>query len=161
MTALSLQERFAPEGICYGCGPANAQGLHVRSFVDGDFVVCDWTPAEYHEAFPGIVNGGIIGTILDCHCNWTAAWHFMQQAGADRTPVTLTADYTITLKRPTPSGRSLHLRAHVVEGSGRRAVVEATLSVDDEVTATCRGTFVAVRNDHQARAGRSSTQQRP
>jgi acyl-coenzyme A thioesterase PaaI-like protein len=161
VTALSLQERFAPDGICYGCGPANPRGLHVRSFVDGDLVVCDWTPAEHHEAFPGIVNGGIIGTILDCHCNWTAAWHFMQRSGAERTPVTLTAEYTITLKRPTPSGRALHLTARVVESRERRAVVEGTLSADGEVTATCRGTFIAVRDDHQARTGRSSRRHRP
>jgi len=26
----SLQERFAPENTCFGCGPANPQGLRIR-----------------------------------------------------------------------------------------------------------------------------------
>ena len=25
----SLQDQFAPHGICYGCGPANSKGLQI------------------------------------------------------------------------------------------------------------------------------------
>ncbi len=146
----SLQERYAPGSICFGCGPANASGLHVRSFVDGDVTTCEWYPSTHHEAFPGMVNGGIIGTVLDCHCNWTAAWHLMQARGLESPPCTVTAEYTIRLRRPTPSGRPLHLRAGVVQVDGDRVVVEGTLRVDDQLTATCQGTFVAVREGHPA-----------
>jgi acyl-coenzyme A thioesterase PaaI-like protein len=146
----SLQERYAPASICYGCGPANAQGLHVRSLVDGDTLVADWMPSPHHEAFPGMVNGGIIGSILDCHCNWAAAWHLMQQAGLEHPPCTVTAHYTIDMKRPTPSGHLLHLVAAVVEATADRCTVEATLEADGRVTATCRGLFVAVKPGHPA-----------
>jgi acyl-coenzyme A thioesterase PaaI-like protein len=44
----------------------------------------------------------------------------------------------------------LHLTARVVEATDDRAVVEATLEADGQVTATCRGTFVAVRESHPA-----------
>ncbi|PYJ08781.1 MAG: PaaI family thioesterase, partial [Verrucomicrobia bacterium] len=37
----SLQERYAPENACFGCGPANPDGLHIRSFVRGDEVVAE------------------------------------------------------------------------------------------------------------------------
>jgi len=74
----SLQETYAPDNACFGCGPSNDKGLRIRSFPDGDRVVCRWTPEPHHEAFPGVLNGGIIGAILDCHCNWTAAWHLMR-----------------------------------------------------------------------------------
>ena len=47
----------------------------------------------------------IIGTLLDCHCNWTAAWHLMKRAREDRPPCTVTADYAIKLLRPTPTER--------------------------------------------------------
>ena len=36
---LSVQERYAPRSICFGCGPANARGLHIRSVPDGDGLV--------------------------------------------------------------------------------------------------------------------------
>src|SRR4051812_38039486 len=96
----SLQERYAPHNACFGCGPANPQGLRIRSRVEGELVVADWTPAEHHQAFPGVLNGGIIGSLLDCHCNWTATYHLMKQAGADTPPCTVTAEYSIQLKRP-------------------------------------------------------------
>ena len=63
-------------------------------------MVAEWTPEMKYEAFPGVLNGGIIGTLLDCHCNWTAAWHLMNKAGADYPPCTVTADYAIKLLRP-------------------------------------------------------------
>jgi acyl-coenzyme A thioesterase PaaI-like protein len=147
---VSLQERYAPRSICYGCGPANAQGLHVRSFVDDDQVVADWTPLAHHEAFPGMLNGGIIGVLLDCHCNWTAAHRLMKQAGADQPPCTVTAEYTITLRRPTPSGEPVRLRAQVVEATADRVTVEGSLESNGTVTATCRGLFVAVKPGHPA-----------
>ena len=151
MTRLaSLQERYAPASICFGCGPANPKGLRIRSVPEGEEVVAEWTPEPHHEAFPGMLNGGIIGALLDCHGNWTAAWHLMRTSGADRPPVTVTADYAVKLRRPTPSTGPLRLRARVVESSGDRVVVEATLEAGGAVCATCRGTFVAVKPGHPA-----------
>lgn len=145
-----LQEKYAPESICWGCGPANPEGLHLQSFSEGDEVVADWTPGPNHAAFPGVLNGGIIGTLLDCHCNWSAANHFMRARGADHPPVTVTADYTIRLRRPTPAGEPVHMVARVTEATDRKAIVEAELSSGGEVTATCTGTFVAIEEGHPA-----------
>ena len=94
----SVQETYAPTSVCFGCGPANEKGLHVRSFEQGEELVCDWTPEPHHLAFPGVVNGGIIGSLLDCHSNWTAAHHLMKQRGADVIPPTVTSDFHVTLK---------------------------------------------------------------
>jgi acyl-coenzyme A thioesterase PaaI-like protein len=112
--------------------------------------VADWTPEPHHEAFPGMLNGGIVGALLDCHANWTAAWHLMRKAGADRPPVTVTAEYAVKLRRPTPSDGPVRLRARVVESTEDRAVVEASLEAGATVCATCRGTFVAVKPGHPA-----------
>ncbi|HYW74800.1 MAG TPA: PaaI family thioesterase [Pyrinomonadaceae bacterium] len=150
MSEKSLQETYAPQMACFGCGPANEEGLHIRSFPQSDEVVATFSPETYQEAFPGMLSGGIIGTLLDCHCNWTAAYHLMKQAGAEHPPCTVTADYTITLKRPTPTDQPVQLRARVIESSEDRAVVEGELIAHDKVTATCRGTFVAVKPGHPA-----------
>jgi len=152
MSDSSLQEIYAPTSTCFGCGPANDQGLRIRSLPapSGDEVTCDWVPAPFHEAFPGMLNGGIIGSLLDCHCNWTAAYHLMKATGADKPPCTVTADYTIVLKRPTPTPGPVHLVARVSEAKEDRCVVEGTLTAGGKVTATCRGTFVAVKPGHPA-----------
>jgi acyl-coenzyme A thioesterase PaaI-like protein len=148
--AEALQDRYAPDSICFGCGPANEEGLRIKSFPEGDEVVAEWTAAPNHQAFPGVLNGGIIGTLLDCHCNWTAAHHLMQRRGVGQPPVTVTAEYTIRLKRPTPSDRPVRLSARVVESTDDSAIVEAQMTCDGETTATCRGVFIPVREGHPA-----------
>jgi acyl-coenzyme A thioesterase PaaI-like protein len=87
--------------------------------------------------------------------NWTAAWHLMQKAALPSPPCTVTADYSVTLKRPTPIAHPVRLRARVVESQADRAVVEATLEAASaegpmKVCATGRGTFVAVKPGHPA-----------
>jgi acyl-coenzyme A thioesterase PaaI-like protein len=146
----SLQERYAPHNACFGCGPANEKGLRIRSFAVVDEVVAEWMPEKHHEAFPGMLNGGIIGALLDCHSNWAAAWHLMKQSGEDRPPCTVTADYSIKLLRPTPTDQPIKLVAKVVESKDDRALVEAQLIAHEKVCATCRGTFVAVGPGHPA-----------
>jgi acyl-coenzyme A thioesterase PaaI-like protein len=150
MSDLSLQEKYAPHNECFGCGPSNKKGLRIRSFPNGDEVVAEWVPESHHEAFPGVLNGGIIGSLLDCHCNWTAAWHLMNKAGVDRPPCTVTASYSIKLLRPTPTDRVLKLRAWVVESTDDSATIEGELIVGDKVCDTCRGTFIAVAPGHPA-----------
>lgn len=146
----SLQEEHAPKSICFGCGPANAQGLRIRSFPgEGEKLVCEWTPEEHHQAFPGVLNGGIIGALLDCHSNWTAAYTLLKRTGAEQLPRTVTADFAVSLKRPTPMG-PVHLEAWPVEVKDDRATIEATLTAGGRVTATCRGTFIAVKEGHPA-----------
>jgi len=148
-TSRSLQDLYAPNSICFGCGPANEKGLRIKSFVDGDGVIAHFTPEPHHHAFPGVLNGGIIGALLDCHANWAATHHLMQKTGAMFPPCTVTADFHVKLKRPTPM-TEVTLRAHVVSSEGDRATVEATLEAGGKITATCTGTFVAVKEDHPA-----------
>ncbi len=146
----SLQDTYAPNNRCFGCGPANPQGLQIKSFPEGDELVAEWRPQPWHVAFDGILNGGICGALLDCHSNWAAAYHLMRQSGESTPPCTVTADFHVVLKRPTPLDALLHLKARVVESQADRAVVEATLEANGKVTATCRGTFVAVKPGHPA-----------
>ena len=146
----SLQETYAPENSCFGCGPANPDGLHIRSFLKNDQVVAQWTPEKKYEAFDGVLNGGIIGTLLDCHCNWTAAYYLMKRAGDDHPPCTVTAEYAIKLLRPTPTNDPIFLSAKVLEITDDRATVEGTLTAGGKICATCRGVFVAVKEGHPA-----------
>ena len=153
MNELSLQERYAPGSACFGCGPANEKGLRIRSFPSGEGgekTVAVWTPERHHEAFPGMVNGGIVGALLDCHSNWAAAWHLMRRDGLETPPCTVTADYSVKLLRPTPSDSDLKLVARVVQSEGRRVIIESEVLAGEETCATCRGTFVAVKPGHPA-----------
>jgi acyl-coenzyme A thioesterase PaaI-like protein len=146
----ALQDRYAPNGTCFGCGPRNENGLRIKSTVRGDEVVASWRAAPHHEAFPGALSGGIAGTLLDCHSNWTAAYHLMRKTGATTPPCTVTAEYAVKLLRPTPTDGPIELVAHPVEVGADRAVIDAELRSGGKVCASCRGTFVAVKPGHPA-----------
>jgi acyl-coenzyme A thioesterase PaaI-like protein len=146
----SILQIYSPDSICFGCGPANEKGLHINSFPEGDEVVAEWRAEPHHQAFPGMLNGGIIGALLDCHSNWAAAYFMMKRDGKEKPDCTVTADFHVKLLRPTPSDELISLRARVVGSEGSRATVEAELSAGGKICATCLGTFVAVKEGHPA-----------
>jgi acyl-coenzyme A thioesterase PaaI-like protein len=146
----SLQETYAPNGICFGCGVKNEKGLRIKSFANDEEVTATWHAEPQHQAFPGMLNGGIIGALLDCHSNWTAAHFLMKKLGKDAPDCTVTANYSIKLLRPTPFDQPIKLTARVVESTEDRATVEAELIANEKVCATCRGLFVIVKEGHPA-----------
>ena len=150
MKTLSLQELYAPHGICFGCGCKNKKGLQLKSFVDNNLIVSQWRAEEHHQAFPNVLNGGIIGSILDCHCNWAAAYFLMKEQQLKTTPCTVTAEYTIKLKKPTPFDALLDLSAKLINIKNNVATIEATLVAENRACATCVGTFVSVDSTHPA-----------
>jgi acyl-coenzyme A thioesterase PaaI-like protein len=150
MDDLPLQDRYGADDICFGCGPANPGGLRIKSRVVGDTVVADWTPGPDHRAFPGVLNGGIIATLLDCHSWWTAAYHLMQADGLAMPPSIVTADLAIRYVRPTSTDRPVRLSARLAATTSRGTVIDAVLTSAEAVTATAISTFVAVRPDHPA-----------
>lgn len=147
----SLQRLYAPANACFGCGPSNPKGLRLESHLGaGGELVATFRPEPHHEAFPGVLNGGIIGTLLDCHSNWAAAITLMQARAEASPPCTVTADFHVKLRAPTPSSGALSLVARAVQSGSDRCTVDAELSCGGKVTATCRGTFVAVKEGHPA-----------
>ena len=142
-----LQDRFnSPVHQCFGCGSDNPHGLRLKSRPqeDGDGLIAEWTPEAHHQAFAGVLSGGIIGTLLDCHSNWTAWWALYRRDGIGE-PFTVTSEYTVRLLRPTPLARPVHLAAYPTSVRARRVEVEATLESGGEKCAAATGVFVRPR----------------
>ena len=55
-----VQRQYAPTSICFGCGLANEKGLQIDSHRCPEGLELRFTPSDEHQAFPGMVNGGII-----------------------------------------------------------------------------------------------------
>lgn len=151
----ALQDRYAPNGICFGCGPANTKGLRIKSHVRGDEVAATWHPEKMYEAYVGVLSGGAIGTLMDCHSLWTAAYHLMKRTGTEAPPAMVTAEYTIKMRRPTPTDGDIEIVARVVDADAAnaaddRATVVAELHAGGKVCATSSGVFVAVKPGHPA-----------
>lgn len=53
-------------------GPAHPDGLYLESKRIRDGLEATILIPATYCAFPGIVNGGIVTTLMDCHGNWCA-----------------------------------------------------------------------------------------
>ncbi|HEX6800082.1 MAG TPA: PaaI family thioesterase [Ktedonobacterales bacterium] len=155
----SFQEQLAALGFehCWGCGVANEHGLRLKSYWDGELegagadgeAICVWQPQPYHIAAPGIVSGGILATLIDCHCAATACADAYRGAGRAIEPggeplVYLTAQLDVRYLRPTPAEGPLTLRARVVERNERRTTVACSVMGASGVE-SARGTVVCAR----------------
>ena len=148
MSEKAFQDYY-PDNVsyCYGCGRLNEHGLQIKSFWDGDEAVCTFVPRPHHIAIPGYVYGGLIASLIDCHCTGTAAAASYRSEGRamDTLPPFrfVTASLKVDYLKPTPLGPPLEVRARVKEIKGRKVVMEASLSAEGQVCA--RGEVVAVQ----------------
>ena len=150
MSKKAVQDRYAPNSICFGCGPANKEGLQIKSYRTDDGLEMEFECEEKHHAFPWVINGGLVGALLDCHGNWTAAMAIMDRNGLETPQCTVTAQYEVKLKRPTPLGPTLKLQSRVLALQDDSAEVIIELKADGKTCATGRGLFVAVEEGHPA-----------
>jgi hypothetical protein len=147
----ALQDLCLPDGTCYGCGSANPDGLHLKSYWsdDGRFVVATFEPQpKFSSGFKGATYGGLIASLIDCHSNWTAMAFGYKAEG--RAPGTLplitsvTASLGVKYLKPTPLDQTIHLRAWVEGEVGRKTRVICELGTADTVTATGDSVFARV-----------------
>ena len=132
---------------CYGCGRLNEHGLRIKSYWEGEETLCTFEPKPYHIAIPGWVYGGLIASLIDCHCTGTAAAFAYRAEGREMGTEPyfrfVTASLHVRFLRPTPLGVTLQVRAYAKEVKGRKVVVDARVLAQGEVCA--RGEVVAVR----------------
>ena len=148
---MSQEVTFQDQGattLCYGCGPANDQGLQIKSWWDGADAVGFWTAEAHHcGGTREVVNGGIIATLLDCHSmNLAIARVYLDEQrpiGSAPRVFFVTANININYRRPTPLGKPLGLRATIRRVEGRKTFVSCTLSYEGEVCADA--TVLAIR----------------
>ena len=146
----SLQDLYAPNSACFGCGPKNERGLRLKSFPSGDRVVASWKPSPEHIAFGNFGNGGIISVLMDCQGNWASTFSLMKERGMTSPPGTVTAEYTVRFIRPSPIDGRWDLSAWPTKIDGDRVFAAGELKVQGETTATMKGLFVAVKESHPA-----------
>ena len=147
--APALQDAW-PNGTCFGCGPANPQGLHFKSYWagDGETVIATFQPEpKYNAGFPNVMYGGIIAALIDCHSVWTAIAATYKAEGREHGSLPaisyVTGTITVRFLQPTPLDTPIQIRARVTELHPRKALVTSTVHAGDLVTA--EGTVLAVR----------------
>jgi len=135
---------------CYGCGALNAHGMQIKSHWDGgDELVCIWQPQPYHIGYPGVVYGGTIASVVDCHAVWTALATRCRDEGFDLAHGSLpfavvTGRLSVSFLRPAVIDQPLELRAKVVDAGPRRATVACRVLQQGSECATAEVVTVRV-----------------
>ena len=147
MTQKAFQDYYTEDfSHCYGCGRLNEHGLQIKSFWDGDESVAKLLPNENHIAIPGYVYGGLIASLIDCHCVGTAAAATYKAEGRsmDTEPALrfVTASLKVDYLAPTPLGVELEIRAKVSEITKKKVIIEAKVIADNKTCA--KGYVVSV-----------------
>jgi len=150
MSEKSLQEIWKAKDYCccFGCGPENIYGLKIRSFWNGKEGVCRWQAKPYHNGIQGILNGGIIATLIDCHSFWTGLAAMYQDQGISFGKGELikmvTGSITVRYLRPIPVEAEVELKARLIKIGGRSRVVACSVNVAGKEHAQGEVTLVLV-----------------
>jgi acyl-coenzyme A thioesterase PaaI-like protein len=156
MTQRPIQDFYPEEvAICYGCGRNNPRELHLRTHWDGVEGIARFTPEPYHTGFPGVVYGGLIANLIDCHCVGTAIAAAYDAEG--RAPGTepaiayVTGNLNVRYIAPTPIGHELILRSRVKALHEKKAVITCSLHANGIECASAE--LIAVRVKSWAKGG--------
>ena len=148
MNAKALQE-LMPHKTCFGCGTANAQGLQLKTHWTGEEGICHFQPRPHMVAAPGVLNGGIIATLIDCHSVSTAMAHLYQaegrEFGSEPGIWCVTASLNVDYRRPTPADQPIELRARVVSEDTAKGHVTVSCVLSAAGKERAVGSVVAVR----------------
>lgn len=135
----AIQDLVYPRLTCFGCGPANPKGLHLKSYATKDGANGSFTPWPEHDSGNGFLNGGIIATLLDCHGGaaalWAAhehGWHALPGAGLSH----VTAGLDVRYLRPAPLDDTVELRAELTSLTEAEIGVVASVVFEGKVRAT-------------------------
>jgi acyl-coenzyme A thioesterase PaaI-like protein len=133
---------------CWGCGTLNEHGLKIKSYWSGDEAVCTWSPSSYHAAGPKqALNGGIIATVIDCHCVGTAiaaAYRAEErEIGSSPSYWYVTGSLNVKYLRPTSISEEVVLRAKVKEMTEKKTILTCSLTSGGKECASAE--VVAVR----------------
>lgn len=142
-------QEYYPENVahCYGCGRLNHAGHQIKTYWDGDETLTRFQPGPEHTAIPGFVYGGLLASLIDCHCTGTAAAAMYRQEGRSMDSLPpfrfVTGSLHVDFLKPTPIDTELVIRGRVKEIKGRKVIIETTVWAGD--VATARGEVVAVQ----------------
>ncbi|MEI6149877.1 MAG: PaaI family thioesterase [bacterium] len=120
---------------CFVCGEINPHGLRLRSRVEQDRIVTDYTTREEDLGYRHIVHGGISMTLLDEVMTWAAILTLRRASVA--------AELTVRLKQPVMAGQSIRVEGWIREAKSKLVTVEGqVLDRQRQVLATASGKYV-------------------
>lgn len=150
MSSNKMLQDFWPMSTCFGCGPHNPDGMHLKSYwsEDQEYVCATYTAdAKYNSGFPGVMFGGTVASLIDCHSIWTAIAFAHKKENRRMTEtsgiVYVTKQMTVNYFSGTPLEEPIYLKSWLEGDAGKEAVVICELGTKEKLTA--KGKIIAVK----------------
>ena len=143
----AIQDYYEDEfAVCYGCGRLNKDGLHLKTFLVNDETISKHKPKENKTAINGIVYGGLLASLIDCHGTGSASAFYAKENGIElkkyNAPRFVTGNLNVSYLKPTPLDRELTLKGKLKEIKGRKVVV--AIEVFSDGVMTVKGEVIAL-----------------
>lgn len=149
-------QNHMPGNVCFGCGNDNPDGLQIKSYWVGQEAHCQWQPEEHHHGWANLLNGGVLATIIDCHCMGTAMADAHRKEnrplGSEPEYRYATGSLSIRYIKPTYNDSPVLLKATVTEQKGKKTVMRCDVYSKDEHTATAEVVAIRVFDGSQSKA---------
>ena len=131
----------ATRNVCFGCGPYNSQGMHLKFHIDGNEPVVRGAfriPGRY-QGSRKVLHGGIVALLLD---------EAMGKFNRVEEIIAPTAELSVEYLRPVPVGRKIVVEARRVRHEGRNYWRECIIQDGDgKLLARGKARFVKI-GDH-------------
>jgi acyl-coenzyme A thioesterase PaaI-like protein len=133
MPRLSLKRIEKSNGMCFGCGQLNTDGLKLKFVQDGKSARADFIPDDCCQGWPDYVHGGLLVAAMDEAIGWITVFQQIY---------TVTAKMDIRFKSMARIGEPLIVSATIAKQTKRLVEVEAQIKRQD-------GSIVAESNSLQ------------
>jgi uncharacterized protein (TIGR00369 family) len=136
-----------PPNVCFGCGKANAAGMHLEFSFDEEQrkVLGTFSLGERYQGAPGIIHGGIVALVLDEGLSKVSRFYGVRA---------VTAELKVEYLRPVRVGQELRVEAYQERSEGRQLYHAGEIrDGKGSVLARARGRFVVVDAQRFVRGG--------
>lgn len=140
---------------CWGCGPQNEEGLHLKSFPskDGNESICKYTPEkQYTGGVPQNLYGGLIAMMFDCHGTASAAWFNHHKNGLTLNKDTIITRYItgrleIDFLSPVSMGKEIIVTAKADEIAEKKVIVSMVMETEGKIHAKAKIIAVKIKDN--------------
>jgi len=144
---IAIQDYYEAEfSVCFGCGRLNKEGHQLKTFLIDNETISKHTPKVNQTAINGIVYGGLLASLIDCHGTGSASAFYAQENGIKlvqyNAPRFVTGNLNVSYLKPTPLDKEIVLKGKLKEIKGRKVIV--SIAVYSENTLTVTGEVIAL-----------------
>lgn len=135
---------------CFGCGPRNQAGVHLRCQLSDDGVAGSFRLDTQHEGGPGLAHGGVVAAVLDDLFGF-----LLYRLGFPMVTARLEVDYRRPVALQVEYGAAARIDSH----QGRKVWCSGELrDAGGAIVAAGRGLFLRVGPEHFMRASPTAAQ---